>query len=231
MVPNISVVIPWRPMASRQYAFDIVRKWYEDNLPEATIITADDGREPFCLAGTRNVGVKQAEEAGADVVILNDADTIPQLAPLLFAIEWALRGDRVVLPYTQYRSLQERGSVQFLRGKPIEQCDCFVVDGACSGVYVFKPQTWWSHYGQDERFRGWGFEDAAWFVAHKTLLGREPKRVEGKVYAFSHTSALKEGPNYEANAQLCAQYLSAQFSAEYMRELASQGLFIDDSVV
>lgn len=228
MEPNISVVIPWRPKESRQYAFDLVVKWYEENLPQANIMTVDDGRVPFCLSGTRNVGVKQAEEAGADIVIMTDADTIPELSPLVFAIEVAKKSDRVILPYTKYRSLREDGTAEHLSGKPLEHCNYFLVDGACSGVYVFRPQTWWSHYGQDERFRGWGFEDAAWHAAHTTLIGFPPRRVEGRVYAFSHTSEIKEGPQYEANAQLCYRYMEAQGHPDRMRELASQGLFVTD---
>lgn len=231
MEPNISVVIPWRAQESRKYAFRLVTEWYEKNLPQATILAVDDGREPFCLSGSRNLGVRQAEENGADVVILNDADTIPQIEPLMIAIEKAVREDRVILPYTEYRSLQEFGTRQHLDGMELSECQCFIVKGACSGVYVFSPKTWWSHYGQDERFRGWGFEDASWFAAHTTLIGREPKRIHGQVYAFTHKSASKEGPDYERNGQLCYHYLQAQGDVEKMREIASRGLFIDDEAV
>lgn len=229
MEPTISVVIPWRAREDRQYAFDRVVEWYQVNLPQANIITVDDGRVPFCLSGSRNLGVKMAEEAGADAVILNDADTIPQLSSIMFATEWAVLGDRVVLPYTQYRSLQEKGTNQFRDGKDLAVCHAFVVDGACSGVYVFSPKVWWSHFGQDERFRGWGFEDAAWYAAHTTLIGRPPKRIDGSVYAFTHESEIKEGPDYERNAALCYRYLDMESRGdkEGMAELASQGLFVD----
>lgn len=228
MEQSISVVIPWRWKKTRQFGFDAVCKWYRDNLPQANIITVDDGRTPFCLSGSRNLGVKQAEEAGANIVILSDADTVPEIGPLLFAIELAEKFDQVVLPYTEYRSLRADGTRQFKYGMALPRCNCFIVDGACSGVYVFRPETWWKHYGQDERFRGWGFEDAAWYAAHKTLLGKEPRRVDGVVYAFSHASALKEGPDYERNAQLCASYLNAEGNVDAMVELAAQGLFVKD---
>lgn len=231
MEPNISVVIPWRTQESRKYAFRIVTEWYQENLPEADIIAVDDGRVPFCLSGTRNLGVRQAEAAGADIVILNDADTVPELSALRFAIYKAMRDDRVVLPYNEYHSLQDIGTNQFVKGTPLSECHSIVVKGACSGVYVFQPKVWWSHYGQDERFRGWGFEDAAWFAAHTTLIGREPRRVAGRVFAFTHKSETKKGPDYERNAQLCYHYLQAQGNVEKMTELASQGLLLDDTVV
>lgn len=222
---NTVLVIPWRDKKDRRYAFNIVKEWYENNFPEIKIITADDNKKDFCLSGCRNIGVQKAEQMGADVVIINDADTIPQVEPLKQAIAAAYSDQYVHLPYTQYRSLRQEGTTEFLNGKPLEECDAFIVDGAVSGVYVTSPVTWWSHYGQDERFRGWGFEDAAWYTAHTVILEREPVRHEGSVYSFHHKSQKKDGPLYVANAQLCATYLQTS-DVFAMKELASQGIFL-----
>jgi hypothetical protein len=223
---NVAVVIPWRAQPDRRYAFNIVKSWYKENLPDAKIILADDGKRHFCLSGCRNIGVKMAEDFEADVVVIGDADTIPEINPLNEAIQAAYKDGYVHLPYTQYRSLRIQGTREFQRGIPLDKCDAFIVDGAVSGVYVTSPKTWWSHYGQDERFRGWGFEDAAWYTAHKIILGQDPVRHEGNVYSMHHKSAKKEGPLYEANAQLCALYFSMP-NKEAMKDLASQGLFLE----
>lgn len=214
---NIVVVIPWRYQASREYAVKLVTAWYANNLPEAKIVKVDADDELFNLSAARNLGVKQ--NGDSDVVILNDADTIPELAALQEAIEQCQHTGLVHLPYNEYRSLQLTGTHEYLNGKPADQCDHLVVDGACSGIYVTTPQTWWSHNGQDESFRGWGFEDAAWMAAHKTLLGQEPRRHDGRVYAFHHESADKEGKQYEANAARCFAYLQAEGDVEAMRRL------------
>jgi hypothetical protein len=222
---KVAIVIPWRAQPDRRYAFDVVKQWYKNNLPDAKIILADDGKRHFCLSGCRNIGVKNAEESGADIVVINDADTLPEINPLLESIDAAFKDNYVHLPYTKYCSLRSQGTREFRNGKSLNQCDAFIVDGACSGVYVTSPKTWWSHYGQDERFRGWGFEDAAWYTAHKIILGKDPVRHEGSVYSMHHKSATKKGPLYEANAQLCATYFSKS-DKESMKELASQGLFL-----
>lgn len=222
---NVAIVIPWRAQPDRQYAMTRVKEWYRQAMPDAKIILADDNKRLFCLSGCRNIGVKIAENLGADVVVINDADTLPQIEPLLDAISAAYNDTLVHLPYTEYRSLRKQGTVEFTKGKVLEECDAFIVDGACSGVYVASPKTWWSHYGQDERFRGWGFEDAAWAAAHKVILGSEPVRHEGKVFSMHHKSQKKTGPAYEANAQLCARYFSMT-TKEDMENLASQGLFL-----
>lgn len=222
---NVAVVIPWREKGDRRYAFEIVKNWYVENLPNAKIILSDDRKKDFCLSGCRNAGVRDAENLGVDVVVINDADTIPEQYPLLESIDAASKDSYVHLPYNEYRSLRKRGTDEFLKGKNLIDCDAFIVDGACSGIYICSPKTWWSHYGQDERFRGWGFEDAAWYTAHTVLLGKEPIRHEGRVYSMHHKSQNKQGSLYVANAQLCAIY-NSQTSKESMAMLAKDGLFL-----
>lgn len=222
---NVIVVIPWRAKPDRQYALNVVKSWYRDNLPDAKLIFADDDKKDFCLSGCRNIGVKNAEECGADVVIINDADTIPEIDPLMDAVIAANSDGYVHLPYTEYRALGLVGTRQFKKGVELDNCDAFIVHGAVSGVYVTSPKTWWSHYGQDERFRGWGFEDAAWYTAHTVILGREPVRHDGKLYALNHRSANKKGPLFESNKNLCDTYFSRP-DRESMKNLAKEGLFL-----
>ncbi|MCU1403849.1 MAG: hypothetical protein JWQ43_152 [Glaciihabitans sp.] len=213
----LTVVIPWRAQPSRQSAFDAVVAWYEANLPGVQILTIDSPEPVFNLARCRNLGMRSVIDQG-EVVVINDADTIPQLAPLREAIRAAATSGLVHLPYTEYRWLGAEGTAQYADDRELIGCDFTLVRGACSGVYVTTPATWWSHNGQDERFRGWGFEDAAWNVAHETLLGAAPQRHGGHVYALHHEPQLREGPQYDANAELMAQYRSAVADPAAMRQ-------------
>ncbi|AMM20653.1 hypothetical protein AX769_11500 [Frondihabitans sp. PAMC 28766] len=237
----LTVVLPWRPQPSRVAAFDEVHAWYTANLPEAEIVTVDSGDEPFNLARCRNLGVAQAAERsetervgvgsrsagradadpGADVVVIGDADTMPQQGPLREAIVAARTSGRVHLPYTEYHWLGRTGTAEFRAGTALEACDFELIAGACSGVYVTTPETWWRHGGQDERFRGWGFEDAAWYVAHETLLGAPPQRHDGSVFALHHETQLREGPQYDLNAALMQRYRDAAASPDAMRALVA----------
>lgn len=214
---KLAIVIPWREQASRRYAKHLVLSWYEENFPGAALYLPDTDHDPFNLAACRNAGVRRA--SGHDVVVVNDADTIPEKAALQSAIEAAYWTRVVHLPYTEYRSLRLDGTSEYLRGTELIDCDHIVVPGACSGVFVTTPETWWTHGGQDEKFRGWGFEDAAWYMAHKTLLGSEPARHSGRVYALHHESAVKEGPQYEANAARCYRYQQAEGDIDKMHDL------------
>lgn len=219
---RVLVGIPWRSQAHRVYAHDLTVARYKDLLPGATIVDVDTDHEPFCLAGCRNTAVRVAERRGADMVVLADADTLPEREPLLAAIKGAAGSNVVHLPYDRYHSLRSAGTTQFQAGQPLEHCDYMHIDGACSGVYVTTPATWWAHGGQDELFQGWGFEDSAWWAAHVTLLGAEPKRHPGRVYSLTHESQVKEGEQYTANAARCYRYHQAQGDPDTMRALIAE---------
>lgn len=206
---RVLVAIPWRSQPHRVYAYNLTVARYCGLLPDATVTTVDTGHEPFCLAGARNEGVRTAERGGYDVVVLADADTLPEREPLLAAIDAAQLSGRVHLPYTEYRSLRADGTAQLQAGTLVERCTHLVVPAACSGVLVTTPETWWSIGGQDERFRGWGMEDVAFLTAHRALLGGDFVRHDGRVYALHHESATKRGAQYDANVALYQRYLTA----------------------
>ena len=213
----VRIVIPWRPAPSRLDAFHRVTAWYEAHFPEAVVRTVDTGEDPFVLAACRNRAMADAAED--EVVVIGDADTIPEPDALRAAIRAARTSDRVHLPYTEYRWLGRAGSAQYAEGRALEDCDHDHVVGARSGVYVATPRTWARHGGQDERFRGWGFEDAAWYLAHETLLGAPPERHPGRVYALHHVGETRAGIQYDANAARMERYRSAAGDPVAMAQL------------
>jgi hypothetical protein len=215
----LTVLIPWRPQPTRIAAFEAVTAWYAENVPDATVHTIDSPDPVFNLAQCRNLGIASVADPH-DVVVINDADTLPERAALESAIAAASDG-LVHLPYTEYHWLGATGTAQYRDGTPLEECDFELVRGACSGVYVTTSATWEAHGGQDERFRGWGFEDAAWYLAHSTLLGSAPVRHEGRVYALHHKAEVREGPHYDANAALMERYREA-ITPDAMRQLIAR---------
>lgn len=209
------IVIPWRPAPSRLPAFERVTAWYRDAFPGVPVETIDTDDTPFVLAACRNAAMRAGDPD--EVVVIGDADTIPEREALTAAVLAAETSPLVQLPYDEYRWLGRSGSADYAAGVALH--DCAVeqyVDGACSGVYVATPRVWWSHGGQDEGFRGWGFEDAAWFFAHSTLLGAPPERHPGRVYALHHVGEQRAGEAYEANAARMEQYRAAAGDPEAM---------------
>ncbi|BDZ54471.1 galactosyltransferase-related protein [Agromyces marinus] len=216
------VVIPWRAAPSRIDAFERLLAWYARELPEFRVETIDGGDDAFVLAGARNLAVAGLADPD-DVVVINDADTLPHPDPLRKAVDAAATSGRVHLPYTSYRWLGPDGSAELAAGADPADCTHELVHGACSGVYVTTRRTWESHGGQDERFRGWGFEDSAWLLAHETLLGVGPQRHDGTVYALHHVPEPRVGEQYDRNAELMARYRAAAGDPEAMRALVAEG--------
>jgi hypothetical protein len=214
----VDVVIPWRPAPSRLEPFQRVWDWYATHLPEARLRTVDTDDDVFVLAACRNEAVRTAPDGA--VVVMTDADTLPEIQPLRRAIAAARTSGLVHLPYTEYRWLGGTGSAQYAAGTPLEACEYEqLVHGACSGVYVTTADAWWGHGGQDEGFRGWGFEDAAWYLAHRTLLGAPPARHDGRVFALHHAPEVRAGAGYDANAARMERYRAAEGDPESMRDL------------
>ncbi len=213
------IVIPWRPAPSRIDAFERVQHWYREAFPDVPIETIDTDDDVFVLAACRNRAMASA--APEDVVVLSDADTLPEPAALTAAVAAATAGDAVHLPYDEYRWLGREGSAQYAEGRPLSDCDHELVVGACSGVYVATPRAWFAHGGQDERFRGWGFEDAAWNLAHETLMRTPPRRHRGRVYALHHVAEVRSGAGYDANAARMELYRAASGDAEAMARLVA----------
>lgn len=223
----VTVILPWRPAPSRIPAFEFVQEWYARFLPEFAVQTIDTDDDLFVLAACRNRGIAAAEQD--EVVVVADADTLPDPTALRDAVVAARTSGLVHLPYTEYRWLGRTGDAQLRRGTPIEECDHELVIGACSGVYVTTPRTWARHGGQDERFRGWGFEDAAWFIAHETLLGAPPVRHEGNVYALYHPGEVRAGEQYDANAALMERYRAARGDRVAMTQLVAEASVVSSS--
>jgi hypothetical protein len=205
-------------------AFEAVTRWYRENLGDLDprIATVDSGDTPFNLSRCRNLGITDVADPD-QVVVVNDADTLPESGPLRAAVREAASSGVVHLPYTVYRWLGPEGTAEFERGVPLLDCQWTLIHGACSGVYVTTPRTWAAHGGQDERFRGWGFEDSAWFAAHTTLLGAEPRRHDGNVFALVHEVQQRDGEHYDENAALMQRYSEAGTDVTAMRRLVFGG--------
>lgn len=221
----LTVIIPWRSHPTRIAAFEAVSAWYREHADALAgefgavmMRTVDSGDVPFNLARCRNLGIAAVADPDG-VVVVNDADTLPEIGALSAAIRAAASGIAVQLPYTVYRWLGPGGTAQFEAGAPLDECDWTLIHGACSGVYVTTPRIWAAHGGQDERFRGWGFEDSAWYAAHTTLLGTPPQRHEGTVYALEHEVQQREGTQYDENAALMQRYRDAGTDAAAMKHL------------
>lgn len=189
---KIGVVIPWRKEESRLKPLEYVLDWYATNLSSATVYYADKPGM-WQHSGSRNLGVKMAEEDGCDVIICNDADTVPEIRPLLIAIEAAKNDMLIHNPYTICNYLDKDATNRIFDGERLGQSyeGYFVPNWVCGGVLVFQPQAWWLLGGMDEKIYT-GAEDAMFARVHDVIHGRQIARHAGNIYCFWHERTEKE---------------------------------------
>jgi hypothetical protein len=189
------LVIPWKPTPSREKPLQAVLDWYKTNLPDIEIIFANASDDIWLPSASRNIGVKRAQEAHADVIIMNDADTIPEIESLLEAVNAANNDNLIHLPYLDARYLDEQSSESYYNNqKPIEYCKhtLYPYPQADGGVWVFKPVSWWDLGGMDENFKQWGYEDRAFHLAHLIIKSTGFVRHSGTIYSFSHQTQIHD---------------------------------------
>lgn len=220
---RVACVIPWRGgKPDRERHHETVRAHLREILPDAVHLDVDSGHEPFSRAGSRNLGVRLAQEAECDVVVICDADTLVERGPLAEAIDAAHDGV-LHLPYTRYRSLTKRGLAQFNAGWDLLECEVdHDHEWATGGVLVVTPETWAKAGGMDERCRGWGHEDVTFRLAADTLCG-PTVRHPGTIHHLWHRREMGLGsPENLANAALCERYIQAEGDVEAMRAIVAE---------
>lgn len=202
----IVVGFPWRPTPDRLAAFEVVSRWYADTLPDAAHVTADSGHDPFSRACSRNDVVTRAQEMGAEVVVLSDADTVPSPAGLHLAID-AARNGGLHYPFDHYLYAGTNNPA----------------GGNTGGIYVCRPDVWWSFGGMDPRFDGWGGEDDQAHAAAECLIGT-PVNHPGWAVSFPHAGDCRDvgSQRWKPNSDLAIRYHLARHSPTKMRAIIAE---------
>jgi hypothetical protein len=220
---TVAAVIPWRPGTPERNAHhETVRTHLTALLPDALHLDVDSAHEPFSRAGSRNEGVRQAQAAGADIVVICDADTLPQAEPLHAAIADATDGV-LHLPYTWYRGLSQAGTAAYLAGQPADDCPSdWAHEWATGGVLVIQPSAWWAAGGMDEAFTGWGFEDTAFRTAADALLGPAAKHPGTITHLWHPLESGLGSPQHIAGGQRMQRYVDATGNPDAIRALINE---------
>lgn len=221
---RVAVVIPWRGgQPDREAHHEVVRAHLRALLPDAVHMDVDSGHQPFSRAGSRNLGVRLAQDAECDVAVLCDADTLPEAEPLHAAIESAHQTGRLCLPYTNFRGLSPHGTRLYLGGTPAQACEAELeTEWSTGGCMAITPDAWWRMGGMDEAFQGWGMEDTAGRVACDALLG-PTIRHKGVIHHLWHPSEIDPAsPSYQANMARMTRYVEAEGNPDAVRALVAE---------
>jgi hypothetical protein len=188
---------------------------------------ADDGRlgggsihsggaepgQPFSRTAARNRVVEQAMFADQpDVVAVIDADCIVPLDNLIEGCRIAHQRQIAVLPHDTFLELREDTVELALREPDIRKWKRTWTAyqeshrSRPSGVVIFPVSAWHAVGGYDERFSGWGYEDAAMLLALQVAGGwhREP----GPIWHLWHPTGDRSRINLD-NRKLFDRYRDA----------------------
>ena len=219
---KIGLVIPWREQPHRIHLLKVLQNWYQTNLPNIDIFYADKPGEFWSSSGSRNLGVKKAQEAQCDVIIINDADTIPEIKPLLEAIKACKQDNMVHNPYSHCKVFSEEETTRYFNGAELNKIYCQTISTLSNGgIYVTTPEAWWSVGGQDEKFIQWGYEDTAFELAHQIIKGVPLIKHEGYIYSLYHKQQFHDNgyvENHFKNKEVYLKYRNIK-SIEELLEL------------
>jgi hypothetical protein len=196
--------------------FSKVHPIVESLYPWDDIWVRDSGHDPYNRGASRNLIMMEAERAGFDVVVVCDADSIPERHALAEAISFAANNERLTIPFNQVKVLPANRFLvhpaKYRSIRPVYQ-----YGESCGGIYVATPALWRLIGGMEERILGWGFEDQIILSGSITFAGG-PHFVPGVLFNVNHprdTSSLL----IESNDALIRQYHAAEGDPEAFRRL------------
>jgi len=200
--------------------FRFVWNWYLDFIamsrPTDRVMAVDSCSPEFNRAAARNSCVRAA--ADADIVIINDADTVPHPPALDAAVAGALDG-RLHYGLDRMAYLTELQSERYMAGEKVDVSDAKVHD---SSVLVIRPQSWWEAGGMDERFTGYGGEDGAFCSAANALIGVQWH--EGTAVSLYHDPSVRDigSASWRPNSELSMRYHAARHDPLSIRGLIAE---------
>ena len=229
---NFSVLIPYRPTHRiRVKSFDWILRRYEKLLPEAELCVADSSDEEFSRSEARNNAYALAT---TDILLVADADTVPERDAILSGIELLDKQVPWVVPYSTYYNLGVDKTQEILKHGPhldieFEEADCEHIVMSTAGMLLMRRSAWETVGGYDERFIGWGYEDNAFQLALDILVGRHERVHDGRGIHLWHPepeTVRFNQPMIQHNKQLFDQYVRASRRPERMRKLVDERLHV-----
>lgn len=160
MIPmSISVLIPWRTdHGHRERLWNYLRPQWEQLDVELCIASdgAPDGA-PFSYAAAAN---RAAQQAAGNVLITWGADQLPDMEAIRSA---AARASRLgwSMVFTRNATYSPLDTEAILGGANPAYLRPETYEDHCTGIIAVARDIWTKVGGMDERFIGWGYEDAA----------------------------------------------------------------------
>lgn len=169
---DVSVLIPWRTdNGQRERNLNFVLKAWA-RLGVQVCLGEDDPTGPFNCSRAQNRAFRQAEH---DVLLMVGADMVPEAGHIATAASrfWT-RGLRWKPLYATTSYWSQTSTDLILAGKDPESEPFDYTLPFCTGPVMLTRDAYVATGGMDERFSGWGYEDAAFRQTLAGLFGAPP---------------------------------------------------------
>lgn len=221
----ISVLFPYRgDDGPRDRLFGWVLAWWKANFPEAQICVGRNFEHPFNRGAARNDAFDQST---GTVLIIADADTVPTAQGVKEAIAEVVSTKCWSFPYDKerYYNLTEEHTATVLLVPPSDtpqtkfpfepgegQYDHKITSWA--GCLVLPREAWEKVGGYDTRFKGWGYEDNAFYLKLDSLWGPHRRQDSYCCHLWHPVSKENsfENPHIGFNKSLFRKYQRGDFS-------------------
>jgi hypothetical protein len=217
---KIGIAMGWRPQPSRIYAWEAVCSHYAREFPDVEFFMGDYPGEEYNYSASRNIAMEKAIKAGCDVVLMSDADFIIETKSFLQGAEICYKEEKFVVAYDQLYLADAQTSADIVR----EGLDWFRVASRTQvnrlnvgGAVFLTPLIYKTINGWDERFKNWGYEDKAIYLAASTIMGSV--KLKGMAVALNHQDRNKS--DEKRNAELYSQYEMREHQRTEMLELVA----------
>jgi hypothetical protein len=166
---RVSILIPWRTdNGPRERAFNHIRAQWEATGAQVCVGVDDDGG-PFNCSRAQNRAFRQAKH---DTLLMVGADTLPDIGVLctvdgLNSFDW--------MPLFEKTAYYSKESTERILAGANPNAEPFEYElPFCTGPVALTREAYIATGGMDERFSGWGYEDAAFRQTLAGLFGAPP---------------------------------------------------------
>ena len=206
---NVAVVVPWRAGdADRESAWAYCRGWW-DAMGWPVIEVEHASGEPFNRSWCINEGARRSD---FDVLVAIDADVFADDPQQVYdGVQRAADTGRLIVPHTVGADLTRAGTSRLVSGRGgWQRLTGATRDPCTSRITIVRRDLFELVGGFDERFRGWGHEDIAFWAA--AVCARGVEQLPGTTWHLWHKPSLplaRPTPEWRAGKRLADRYVTA----------------------
>lgn len=185
---NLSIIVPFKSDGKdREKIWNFLKKRYETLMPDAELCINEYDEVPYCKSASINNAVRKSTR---EILLIVDADILINIKDVEKAMS-EVYDKGIVAPYKLVR-FSEDATNKILENNNFNIDDSFIDSNTqtfttlCSAICIIKKEIFKKCGGYDERFKGWGSEDVAFYKCMHRVNGPIYKIPDFTMYHLYH---------------------------------------------